>query len=276
MPIAPTRELNDGHLIPAVGLGTYPLDDDEARTAVGTAIELGYRLIDTATRYDNEAGVGQAIAESDVPREELFVTTKLPGADHGYDSTLKSFEDARKRLGLDYVDLYLIHWPLPRIDKYVDSFRAMLKLREDGRLRSVGVSNFTGDQLRRLRDETGVLPAVNQIELHPLFHQSGMRDTDNTLGVLTQAWSPLSRGRGLLTDSRVESIAQSLGITPGQVVLRWEVQSGVVPLPKSASRNRQEANLDVFSFALNPGQMATLSDMETGRIGGDPLSHEEF
>lgn len=276
MTIAPTLELNDGNRMPAVGLGTWPLTDAEAERAVGSAIDLGYRLIDTATRYDNEVGVGRALAATDVPREELFVTTKLPGADQGYDATLQSFEAARRRLGLEYVDLYLVHWPLPRVDRYVDSFRAMVRLRDDGLIRSVGVSNFTAGHLTRLRDETGVVPAVNQIECHPRFNQRRMQAVHRDLGVVTQAWSPLGEGGELLTDARVTRIARELDVTAGQVVLRWEVQSGMVPIPKSADRGRQASNLDVFSFALSPEQMAVLSDMETGRLGGDPDSYEEF
>lgn len=273
---APTIELNDGNNMPAIGLGTYPMDDDSAHTAVLSAIDSGYRLIDTATRYGNEAGVGRAIADTEVSRDDLFVTTKLPGADHGYESTLDSFEQARDRLGLDYVDLYLIHWPLPRVDKYVDSFKAMLKLRDDGLVTSVGVSNFGQEHLQRLVNETGVTPAVNQVELHPGFNQARLRRLTDADNVVIQAWSPLGRGTDILAHPLVRDIAGGHSVTPAQVVLRWEVQLGVVPIPKSADPQRQRTNIDIFGFTLDDEQMRVLNDIDTGRIGGDPDTHEEF
>ncbi|MDC2960949.1 aldo/keto reductase [Streptomyces gilvifuscus] len=272
----PTHTLNDGTRLPAVGLGTWPMSDAEAERAVAEALGLGYRLVDTATNYRNESGVGLGIARGGVPREEIVVTTKLPGRDHGYEETLASFEDSRHRLGLEYVDLYLIHWPLPRVDRYVDSWRAMIKLREDGLVRSIGVSNFTPGHIERLEKETGVLPSVNQIELHPLFPQEELRAFHTAKGIVTESWSPLGRGSDLLDDPALVPIAEDLGVTPGQVVLRWHIQLGAVPIPKSSDPGRQRANLDVFGFELDAGQMRAVADRAHRRLGGDPEVHEEF
>jgi len=275
MSLVPRRPLNDGHSIPAIGLGTYPLDDDEADAAVGFALELGYRLIDTAVAYGNEAGVGRAIASSRVPRDELVVTTKLPGRDHGFEQTLASFEQSRVRLGLEYIDLYLIHWPLPRIDRYVESWRAMIRLQREGVVRSVGVSNFTAAQIERLETETGVLPAVDQIELHPRFPQGPMLDYNRARGIATQSWSPLGRG-DLLHDATINAIASAHRVSPAQVILRWHVQRDAIPIPKSATPERQAVNLDVFRFELTDREMAAISGMGKRRLGGDPDTHEEF
>lgn len=272
----PTHTLNDGTTLPAVGLGTWPMDDAQAEQAVRGALELGYRLVDTATNYRNEAGVGRGVARGGVPREEIVVTTKLPGRHHGYEETLASFEESRARLGLDYVDLYLIHWPLPRVDKYVDSWKAMTKLREDGLVRSIGVSNFTAGHIERLERETGVLPSVNQIELHPLFPQDELRAFHADKGILVESWSPLGRGSSLLDDPVVKGIADALEVTPGQVVLRWHTQLGALPIPKSANRERQRENLDVFGFTLDATQMGAVADRAHRRLGGDPEAHEEF
>ncbi|GAA3997117.1 aldo/keto reductase [Streptomyces sp. NBC_01352] len=272
----PTHTLNDGTTIPALGLGTWPMDDTQAEQAVRGALEAGYRLVDTATNYRNETGVGRGLAGSGVPREEIVVTTKLPGRHHGYEETLASFEESRTRLGLDQVDLYLIHWPLPRVDKYVDSWKAMIRLREEGLVRSIGVSNFTAEHIERLEKETGVLPAVNQIELHPFLPQDELRSFHAGKGVVTESWSPLGRGTALLDDPAVVAVAEAHGVTPGQVVLRWHVQLGAIPIPKSADPERQRRNLDVFGFELDAAQMAAIADRTHRRIGGDPETHEEF
>ncbi|MDX3119699.1 MULTISPECIES: aldo/keto reductase [Streptomyces] len=272
----PQHSLNDGTKLPALGLGTWPMDDTEAEEAVAGALGLGFRLVDTATAYRNETGVGRGVARAGVPREEIVLTTKLPGRHHGYEETLASFEESRRRLGVDYVDLYLIHWPLPRVDRFVDSWRAMIKLREDGLVRSVGVSNFTAGHLDRLEKETGVLPSVNQIELHPLFPQEELRAFHDAKGVRTESWSPLGRGSAILQDPAIVSVAEALGVTPGQVVLRWHLQLGAVPIPKSSSPQRQRANLDVFGFELGPAQMAAIAHRAHRRLGGDPEVHEEF
>ncbi|NUV51911.1 aldo/keto reductase [Streptomyces coelicolor] len=272
----PQHTLNDGTTIPALGLGTWPMDDAEAERAVTTALETGYRLIDTAANYRNETGVGRAVAGAGVAREEIVVTTKLPGRHHGYEETLASFEESRARLGLEYVDLYLIHWPLPRVGKYVDSWKAMIKLREDGLVRSIGVSNFTPAHIARLEKETGVLPSVNQVELHPFFPQDELRAHHADKGVLTESWSPLGRGSQLLDDLAVAAVADAHGVTPAQAVLRWHLQLGALPVPKSSHPERQRANLDVFGFELDEAQMRTVSDRAHRRIGGDPEVHEEF
>ncbi|MBB4710474.1 diketogulonate reductase-like aldo/keto reductase [Streptomyces luteogriseus] len=272
----PAHTLNDGTTLPALGLGTWPLGDDEAQQAVLSALEAGYRLIDTATNYRNERGVGRGVASGVVPRDEIVVTTKLPGRHHGYEETLASFEESRARLGLEYVDLYLIHWPLPRVDRYVDSWKAMIKLREEGLVRSIGVSNFTAGNIERLEKETGVLPSVNQIELHPLLPQDDLRAFHADKGVVTESWSPLGRGTPLLEDPAVARIAEAHGVSPGQVVLRWHTQLGAVPIPKSANPERQRANLDVFGFELGEDEMRAVADRERRRLGGDPEVHEEF
>ncbi|WPW17669.1 aldo/keto reductase [Streptomyces sp. HNS054] len=272
----PQHTLNDGTTIPALGLGTWPMDDAEAERAATTALEAGYRLIDTAANYRNETGVGRAVAGAGVPREEIVVTTKLPGRHHGYEETLASFEESRARLGLEYVDLYLIHWPLPRVGKYVDSWKAMIKLREDGLVRSIGVSNFTPAHIARLEKETGVLPSVNQVELHPFFPQDELRAHHADKGVLTESWSPLGRGSQLLDDLAVAAVADAHGVTPAQAVLRWHLQLGALPVPKSSDPERQRANLDVFGFELDEAQMRAVSDRAHRRIGGDPEVHEEF
>ncbi|MEU9387364.1 aldo/keto reductase [Streptomyces sp. NPDC048279] len=272
----PAYELNDGTTIPATGLGTWPMDDAQAEQAVRDGLELGYRLVDTAVNYRNESGVGRGVASSGVPREEVLVTTKLPGRHHGYEETLASFEESRQRLGLEYVDLYLIHWPNPRVGKYVDSWKAMIKLREEGLVRSIGVSNFTQEHLTRLEKETGVLPSVNQVELHPLFPQDQLRSFHAEKGIVTESWSPLGRDVRLLDDPAVVAVAGALGVTPAQAVLRWHVQLGALPIPKSADAGRQRANLDLFGFELDAAQMAAVSERSHRRLGGDPDSHEEF
>ncbi|WUV78169.1 aldo/keto reductase [Streptomyces sp. NBC_01476] len=259
-----------------MGLGTYPMDDAEAAEAVASALRTGYRLIDTAVNYGNETGVGRGVAASGVDRGEIRITTKLPGRHHGYDETLASFEESRARLGVEYVDLYLIHWPLPRVDKYVDSWRAMIKLREDGLVRSIGVSNFTADHLERLRRETGVLPSVNQIEMHPLLVQSELRAVHAELGVRTESWSPLGRGSDVLEDAAIGAVARKYGVTPAQVVLRWHTQLGAVPIPKSSDTERRRTNLDLFGFELTDQELAQVADRRQKRLGGDPAVHEEF
>src|SRR5690554_4989727 len=273
----PMKKLNDGNQLPALGFGTYKLTGDDGIDSIVSALEAGYRLLDTALNYKNEREVGEAIRRSGIPREEIFVTTKLPGRHHGSDETLLSFEESRMNLGLDYVDLYLIHWPLPRIDKYVETFRAMIKLREEGLVRSVGVSNFTEQYLTCVISETGVTPAVNQIELHPRFPQGHLREFHARHDILTESWSPLARGSDLWTEQIISDIAAAHGVTPTQVVLRWHHQLGAVPIPKSSSPERQRENLDVFGFELSHAEIASISSLESGRLwDGDPETNEEF
>ncbi|MEO6822679.1 MAG: aldo/keto reductase [Candidatus Nanopelagicales bacterium] len=274
----PTKNLADGTTLPAVGLGTYPLKGPAATAAVLDALSAGYRLIDTAVNYRNETEVGEALARSGLAREEVMLTTKLPGRDHGYEQTLASFEGSRARLGVEVVDLYLIHWPNPSVDRYVDSCRAMVELRDQGRVRSIGVSNFTEAHLTRLGEEVGVLPAVNQVELHPRFPQVGLSNFHAAQDILTESWNPLGRAGDVLAEPAVAAPARALGVTPAQVVLRWQVQLGSVPIPKSADPARQAQNLDVFGFELTDEQMGAITALghPDGRLfGADPHHHEE-
>jgi 2,5-diketo-D-gluconate reductase A len=268
-----TYALNDGRQIPVIGFGTYRVG--HAETA--GAIAAGYRLLDTALNYGNEAEVGRAVRESGVPRGELFVTTKLPGRHHGFAEAKASLAESLDNLGLDYVDLYLIHWPLPRQDRYLDSWKAMIELREAGLARSIGVSNFTAARLAHLVEETGVVPAVNQVELHPYFPQDELRAVHAERGIRTQSWSPLGRGSDLLESDVVTKVAAAHGVTPAQAVLRWHIQLGSIPIPRSKDATRQAQNLDVFGFELTDVEVAALSALSRGRLwGGDPDSHEEF
>jgi diketogulonate reductase-like aldo/keto reductase len=274
---APTIELNDGRAMPRLGLGTWPMDDGEAESAVGEAIELGYRMVDTAARYGNERGVGRAVAAARVPRDELFVVTKLRGAQQGHDEALAALEESLGRLGLEYVDLYLIHWPLPSLDRYSASWRALVDLRERGLARSIGVSNFTAAHIERIEGETGVAPAVNQIEMHPGLAQAAIRAWHAARGIVTQAWSPLGAGSDLLADPVIGGIAEARGLTPAQVVLRWHLQSGAVPIPKSSDPRRLAQNIDVFGVDLDEDEMAALAGLDRGnRLGGDPDIYVEM
>jgi 2,5-diketo-D-gluconate reductase A len=272
----PSITLSDGTPFPELGLGTYGLRGAEGVDAMTAAIGSGYRLLDSAVNYENEQEVGEAVRRSGI-REELLVTTKIPGRDHGYDETLRSAERSLERLGLERIDLYLIHWPNPRHDKYVDTYRAMLALREEGRVRSVGVSNFTEAMLTRLLDETGVAPAVNQVELHPYFPQTSLRRFHEEHGIRTESWSPLAKRSDLLAETVLVDIAERHGVTPSQVVLRWHVQLGSTPIPQSGTPSRQVENADVFGFTLDEEELAAVSGLERGRLwGADPDTHEEM
>ncbi|MBY0299943.1 MAG: aldo/keto reductase [Methylobacterium sp.] len=267
----PRVTLNDGRLIPQLGFGVWKLADETAPALVGIALEAGYRSIDTAAAYGNEAGVGRAIAASGLAREDLFVTTKLWNDSHGYDAALRAFDASLRRLGLDEVDLYLVHWPVPRQDATVDTWKALMRLREEGRARSIGVSNFTAAQLARLIDETGSTPSVNQIELHPGFQQSALRAFHAETGIVTEAWSPLGQG-GALGHPVIAAIAAKHGRSPAQVVLRWHLDLGHVAIPKSATPDRIRENADVFGFHLDPDDHARIASLDApdGRIGPDP------
>jgi diketogulonate reductase-like aldo/keto reductase len=263
--------LNNGVEMPQLGYGVWQVPDDEAESAVGVALEAGYRSIDTAAIYGNEEGTGKAIAASGIPREELFVTTKLWNSEQGYDSTLRAFDESLAKLGLEYVDLYLIHWPLPSKGLYVDTYKAFEKLHADGRIKAIGVSNFLPEHLERLIGETSVVPAVNQIELHPHLQQQASRDYHAEHGIATEAWSPLGQGKGLLEVPAIVAIARKHDRTPAQIVLRWHLQLGNVVIPKSVTPSRIKENIDVFDFSLDDEDLAAISALnEDRRIGPDP------
>ncbi|CAM5612425.1 aldo/keto reductase [Streptomyces xanthochromogenes] len=267
----PSITLNNGVEMPQLGFGVWQVPDDEAAKAVATAIESGYRSIDTAAIYENETGTGKAVASSGVAREELFITTKLWNSEQGYDSTLRAFDASLDKLGLDYVDLYLIHWPVPAKDAYVDTYKAFEKILADGRARSIGVSNFQPEHLDRLLGETSVVPAVNQIELHPQLAQAESRALHAKHSIATEAWSPLGQGRGLLEVPTVVAIARKHDRTPAQVVLRWHLQIGNVVIPKSVTPSRIKENIDVFGFELDADDLAALAALDEGkRLGPNP------
>jgi len=270
MTLSPTIPLNDGRQIPQVGLGVYQIPDADVAGVIREAILAGYRSIDTASLYENEAGVGLGVREAEVPREQLFVTTKVWNDRQGYDESLRSFDESMSRLGLDYVDLFLIHWPAPERDLYVDTWRALIRLREEGRAKSIGVSNFHPAHLRRIVGETGVVPSVNQIELHPRLPQRELRDYHAAHGIVTESWSPLAKA-DILGDPRLIRIAEKHGVTPAQVVLRWHLELGLVIIPKSVNPARIRENIDLFDFTLDPDDIAEIATFDSnGRIGMDP------
>jgi 2,5-diketo-D-gluconate reductase A len=271
MSTVPSLVMNNGLQIPQLGFGVFLVPPEETKQAVTEALEAGYRLIDTAQGYRNEEGVGAAIAESDVPRDELFITTKLTNSEQGYDTTLAAFDGSMDKLGIDVLDLFLIHWPLPMFDQYVETWRAFEKLLADGRVRSIGVSNFEIPHLQRLLAETDVTPAVNQIELHPEFPQEDLREFHQQHRILTESWGPLGQGKGLLENPQIVEVAQRKDRTPAQVVLRWHVQLGCVVIPKSVNPDRIRENINIFDFELDDADMAEISKVRTGeRLGGDP------
>ncbi len=262
--------LNDGNSIPAVGLGVFQVPPADTERAVGAALRAGYRHVDTAAAYGNERETGRALAEAGVPRDQLYVVTKLRNADQGYDSTLAAFDASLDRLGLDYLDLYLIHWPMPALNKFVDTFKAFAHLRDQGRIRSIGVSNFEPEHLTMLVDATGIVPAVNQIELHPRFTQRELREVHAQRGIATEAWAPLGRG-ALLSHPTVTAVADQTGRTPAQVLIRWHIQLGNIVIPKSVNPSRIASNFDVFDFELSPADMESISSLDDGtRLGPDP------
>jgi len=266
----PNVTLNDGNTIPQIGFGVFQVPEEETYNAITAALQAGYRSIDTAKAYGNEEAVGKAIADSGIAREELFVTTKLWNDDHGHDEALKAFDASLSKLGLDYLDLYLIHWPVPAQDRYVDTYKAFEQLRSEGRVRSIGVSNFTEAHLHRLLEETSVVPVLNQVELHPNFTQKELRAFHAEHNIVTEAWSPLAQG-DLLDNAKLGTIAQAHGKTPAQVVLRWHMQLGNVAIPKSVTPERIAANIDVFDFELTGDEMVTIDTLGNGeRRGPDP------
>lgn len=274
MASVPTVSLSAGDAtveIPQLGFGVYQVSPEEVVPAVTAALEAGYRHLDTAKLYANEEGVGQAIRESGVPRENVFVTSKLWNDAHGTNDVKAAFDASLERLGVDVIDLYLIHWPVPARDLYVETWRTLIELRETGRVRAVGVSNFDAEHLQRLEDETGELPPINQVELHPYFQQAELRAFHEEHGIATEAWSPLGQGGPLLADETVTGISRAHGVTPAQVVIRWHLQLGNIVIPKSVTPSRITENLDVFGFELSDEDMQAMAGLERGgRIGPEP------
>lgn len=269
MAVVPAVLLAGGCAMPQIGLGTWRIPDAEAEGVVARAIEIGYRSIDTAAVFGNEAGVGRGIRSSGLPRSEIFVTTKLWNTDHGYDSALAAFEASARRLGLDYVDLYLVNWPHARARRYVDSWRALAELLRDGRVRAIGVSNFNPRHLARIAETTGTVPHVNQIERHPFLQQARLLAAHGSLGVTTVAWSPLAQGRH--AHPVVAALAAVRGCTPAQLVLRWHLERGVVVIPKSVQPERMRENLAAASLSLAPAELEAIDALEAnGRLGPDP------
>jgi len=276
-PKVPRVLLNDGHSLPQLGFGVWQIDNARAPEVIGRAIRAGYHLIDTAANYGNEVGVGQALKRLPVPRSEIFVTTKLRNEAHGYDQTMRAFDLSIANLELDVIDLYLIHWPCPQRAAYVETWRAFIELKRQGRVRSIGVSNFTAENLERVIGETGVVPAINQVELHPSFQQRSLRSVHERYGIVTQAWSPLGQGRDL-ADPKLRAIADRYERTPAQVVLRWQIENGIIAIPKSASPARIAENIDLFGFELTTTDHAIIAglDRPDGRMGPNPLVHGQM
>jgi 2,5-diketo-D-gluconate reductase A len=267
---APLVKLNDGNSIPQVGLGVWQTPVEATERAVTAALQAGYRHIDTAAAYRNEPQTGRAIAAFGLERDEVFIVTKLWNADQGYDRTLAAFDASLRRLGVDYLDLYLIHWPMPERNTFVESFKALADLRDQGRVKSIGVSNFEPEHLRILVDATGIVPTVNQIELHPLLPQRELREVNAAMGIATEAYSPLGQG-SLLSDPTVKAVAETHRKTPAQVLIRWHIQLGNIVIPKSVDPVRIASNYDVFDFELSEQDMLSVSALESGtRLGADP------
>ncbi|KAA8389160.1 aldo/keto reductase [Acetobacter tropicalis] len=275
MPTAPLLTLNDGHKIPALGFGTYPMKDQEVETAVQAALLTGYRLIDTAARYENETGVGNAIQASEIDRKDIFLTTKLRGSEQGYDEALRGLDASLQRLNMEYVDLYIIHWPLPAKDLYVESWKALIAAQKDGKVRSIGVSNFQPAHLERIIQETGVTPAVNQIEIHVDFPQPDLVAFNTRHNIQTEGWRPL--GKDLLENPVIGQISEKHNRNPAQIMLRWATQSDIIPIPKSSNPDRMRANLEIFDFTLDDTDLAEIATLNTNnRLGGNPDTYEEF
>lgn len=269
-------QLHDGHSIPQLGFGVWQVESDVAEDVVAKALQVGYRHIDTAKIYGNEEGVGRAIAKSGIPREELFVTTKLWNDDQGHDSALEAIDKSLERLGLDYVDLYLIHWSQPEKGKYLETWKAFQEIKESGKARSIGVSNFTEKALQDVVD-TGVIPAVHQIELHPSFNQQRMREIGARNGILTEAWSPLGQGKEELQDETIGRIAEAHGATPAQVIIAWHLAIGNVVFPKSVTPERIQQNWDAQELTLTAEEIEQINGLtrEDGRLGPDPADFND-
>ena len=263
--------MNDKMLIPTVGFGTWQISDAEAPKIVEEALEIGYRLIDTATMYKNEEGIGAALKNTKLKREEIFLATKVWNTDQGYDANLRAMDSSLSKLKTDYLDLYMIHWPAPKQDKYLSSWKALMRLRKEGIAKSIGVCNFNQEQIERLINETGIIPAVNQIELHPHFQQKELRAFHEKHNIVTEAWSPLARGK-LFSDEQIVAIAKTHNKTPAQIVLRWHFDNGIIAIPKSSTESRILENIDIFNFSLTPSELTILSTIDNinGRTGPNP------
>lgn len=275
MTTSPNLTFNDGVTIPQLGYGVWQVDDNTAEDVVGRAFKAGYRHIDTAAAYQNEAGVGRAIASSGLDRSELFITTKLWNADQGYESTLKAFDTSMEKLGLEKLDLYLIHWLQPKQGKYLDTWKALIELQKQGRVTSIGVSNFTVEALQEIIDATGVVPVINQVETHPFFNQAELRAFHEDKGILHESWSPLGSGKGLLEDPTLLEIAAKHNATPAQVVLAWHLALGNVVIPKSVTESRIVENWEALDVSLDAGDIDAISALDKGaegRIGADPAT----
>ncbi|GGE33193.1 oxidoreductase [Pullulanibacillus camelliae] len=264
--------LNNGLKMPQLGFGVWQVEDDQATAAVSKALESGYTSIDTAMIYKNEKGVGRAIANASIPREDLFITTKVWNSDQGYDNTLRAYEESLERLGLDYVDLYLIHWPTPKYDQYVDTYKAMEKLYKDGRVKAIGVCNFDIEHLERLFAECEVKPVLNQVECHPYLSQTELKDFCAKHDIFVEAWSPLDQGGEVLSDDVIQAIAAAHGKTPAQVVLRWHLQNNTIVIPKSVTPSRIEENINVFDFSLTAEEMDKINELNRNRRKGSKPS----
>jgi 2,5-diketo-D-gluconate reductase A len=272
----PTLPLNDGHTIPQIGLGTASLNDDQIAPVIVTAIEAGYRHIDTAYRYGNQRGVGKGIRDSGIPREDVFVTSKLDGEFQGNDQAIAGLDECLRQLGMDYVDLLLIHWPLPQRDEYISTWKTFETLVEAGKVRSIGVSNFKPAHLDRLLAETTIRPTVNQIQLNPRITRPDQHDYDRTHDIVTVAWSPLGQGKGLLNESTLQTMAATHGKTPAQIALRWFIELGIVAIPRSSNPERLHQNIDLFDFTLTAAEVAAISALDTGaekRVDSDTGGH---
>ncbi|ABJ56073.1 aldo/keto reductase [Oenococcus oeni] len=275
----PNIVLNDGHSLPAIGLGTYLVRGGQGVDQILSAIEDGYRLIDTSTNYDSEGAVGEAIRRSGIPRSEFIVTSKLPGKYHHYQDALMMIQESIFRMGIDYLDLYLIHWPLPKRDHYVEAWKALVDAQKLGLIRSIGVSNFLPEHLDRIINESGVTPAVNQIEVHPYWVQEDMLAANKSRGIVSEAWSPLGRGSAALKEDIIKNLADKYGKNTGQIILRWHTQRGIIPLPKASSLIHQRSNIDIFDFSLTSSEIEQINALNRsdGRVDGqDPNTYEEF
>ncbi|MBN9433589.1 MAG: aldo/keto reductase [Bosea sp.] len=274
--LVPTVELTNDVSMPQLGFGVWQVDNDEVEQPVLEALSTGYRLIDTAEGYGNEEGVGKALQRSGIPRRDIFLTTKLDNSRQGFDETLRAFDESLGKLKTDYLDLFLIHWPLPMRDRYVETWKAFIRLHQEGRIRAIGVSNFLPEHIERLQAETGMMPVVNQLELHPEFQQRGVRDVHRRHGIKLEAYSPLGSG-AVLDNPEIGAIADRKGKTPAQIILRWHMQQGIIAIPKSVTPDRIRSNFEIFDFELSDDDMASIAGLdkgEEGRTGSDPATFD--